>query len=421
MHATVVNDVRFGDVNRRRDLAMVGGRIVDSSTIDRRSLNADVIDGAGLLAIPSFVEPHLHLDKALLNRVHPSLTGTLADAIAVTAGLKAKFDRADILSRSREVLERAITNGTTLARVHAEVDPTVGLLSVEAMVELREEYRGTLELQIVAFPQEGIFSRPGTLPLLEAALRLGANVIGGCPYSERDVDDARRHVKVVFDLAERFGVPADFHADFADDASDARFALIDDIAEHTSARGLQHRVVAGHLTSLAASSPRARQETIARIADAGVSVIALPATDLHLGGRNDDRAVRRGITPIAELAAAGVRVAMSSNNVRNAFTPFGNVDQLQNALLLAQTAHLSTDAELELVLRMVTTGAAEILGVSNHVADIGGDGDLVLVDAARPTQAILDQSPRRKVFARGTVVAETVVEVHRYRARVDFS
>lgn len=419
MHATVVHNVRLGDDQRTHDLAMTGRRIVERSTVDARSPDVDVIDGAGMLALPSFVEPHLHLDKALLNGAVPNVTGTLAEAIAVTAELKATFDRVDILTRSREVLERAITNGTTVARVHAEVDPSIGLLSVEAMLELRDEYRGTLELQVVAFPQEGIFGRPGTLSLLEEALRLGADVIGGCPYGERDLDEALRHVTAVFDLGERYGVPVDFHADFADDGTDPRFSLIDDIAEHTQARGLQRRVVAGHVTSLAAASPRARNATIDRLADAGVAVIALPATDLHLGGRNDDRAVRRAIAPIAELAAAGVRVAMSSNNVRNAFTPFGNVDQVQNALLLAQTAHLSTDAELELVLRMVSTDAAAILGIPNHVVDIGGDGDLVLVDAARPTRVILDQSPRRKVLAGGTLVAETTVEVRRHRARVN--
>ena len=226
------------------------------------------------------------------------------------------------------------------------------------LLGLRESHADLVDLQVVAFPQEGILQSPGTEDLLVEGLRAGADVVGGCSYMEATPEECRDHVDRVFALAERFGVPVDLHADFADDTSDPRYALAGYIADRTRAHGMAGRVTVGHMTSLASLGADARKRTVADLADAGVAVVVLPATDVHLGGRSDDANVRRGIAPVRDLLDAGVRTGLSSNNIRNGFTPFGNADVLEIALFLAQTAHLGGPDDLATLIRMATDDAA---------------------------------------------------------------
>lgn len=367
-----------------------------------------VVDCAGRVVVPGFVESHLHVDKALLDRERPNPDGTLAGAIAVTGELKRGFTHGSVRDRARTLLDQAITNGTTLVRAHPDVDPIVGLTGVEVLLGLRDEYRDALDLQIVAFPQEGIAKAPGTLALLREALGAGADVIGGCTYNERTLAECHEHVETVLDLAEEFDVPADLHADFADDTSDPRFALARVIADAVVCRGMQGRVALGHMTSSASLPSAERADLFARLAEAGVAVVPLPATDLHLGGRADVHDVRRGVVPVRDLWAAGVTSAYSSNNVRNAFTPFGNADLLDIGLLLAQVGHLSGPEDLARVLDMATTSAARVVGIAEtYGIRPGADADLVLLSTTDPAGVLLDRPDRALVVKRGRVVAET--------------
>ncbi|UXN23610.1 amidohydrolase family protein [Curtobacterium flaccumfaciens] len=243
---------------------------------------------------------------------------------------------------------------------------------------------------------------------LRQALAAGADVIGGCTYNEHTLAACHEHVETVLDLAEEFGVPADLHADFADDTSDPRYALAGHIADRVTARGLQGRVALGHVTSVASLPRDERRVLFDRLAAAGVAVVPLPATDLHLGGRSDDHDVRRGVVPVRELWDAGVTSAYASNNVRNAFTPFGNADLLDVGLLLAQTGHLSGPDDLRRVLAMATTGAAEVVGVADtHGIRPGAAADLVVLSTTDPDGVLLDRPDRALVVKRGRVVAET--------------
>ncbi|MFF4752149.1 amidohydrolase family protein [Streptomyces sp. NPDC002514] len=370
---------------------------------------AEELDCQGRVVIPGLIESHVHLDKALLDRERPDTEGTLAGAIAVTGALKRGFTPRTVRDRARAVLDSAIANGTTLLRAHPDVDPIVGLLGVEVMLELRDEYADAVEIQVVAFPQEGILQAPGTLDLLREALRAGADVVGGCTYNEATVDDCRRHVDLVFELAREFGVPADLHADFADDTQDPRFALAEYIAEVTVESGLRGRVALGHMTSLAGREPADRRAVLGELAAAGVAVVPLPATDMHLGGRADAHNVRRGIAPVRDLWEAGVTCAYSSNNIRNAFTPYGNADMLDIGLFLAQTSHLSSPQDLARVLAMATTEAAEVVGIADRYGlRAGARADLVVLDTRRVADALLDRPARTAVIKSGRVVARTV-------------
>ena len=396
------------------DVRVVDGRIAEIGPGLVAAVGATTVVGDGCPVLPGLVEPHLHLDKAMLlgrQTGQHADGGTLDGAVAATAEAKKRFTHDDVVARAQDVLRRAVTHGTTLVRTPVDVDPTVGLTSVDALLEVRERWAGVVELQIVAFPQEGIAGRPGTDELLVEALRRGADVIGACSYAEDDVEGCRAHLRRVFDLAERFDVPVDVHADFDVAAStDPRQALAGEIAALTRARGWGGRTTIGHVTTLAGYDDAARRRLIDELATAGVGVVVLPPTDLYLQGT---------AAPVAELLDGGVATALSSNNVRNAFTPFGTVDMLDVTLLAAHTQRggasgatgggFGTRAGLDRLLDRATAGAAAMLGVSGHDLAPGSRADLVVLDAPRADHhtALLDRAPRRLVISGGDVVAST--------------
>ncbi|HEY9292724.1 MAG TPA: amidohydrolase family protein [Microlunatus sp.] len=366
------------------------------------------IDVGGRAVLPSFVEPHLHLDKALLDARLPNLEGTLAGAIKVTGALKAEFTVADCIDRARTVLDLAIANGTGAIRSHPDVDPIAHLVGVEAMLALQEEYRDRLDLQIVAFPQEGIIKAPESYALMEEALRGGADVVGGCTYNEPSLEQCHEHIDKVFDLAEKYDVPVDMHCDFAVDDSDPRYGLVEHIANVTIARGMQGRVTLGHMTSLAALSGQHRIQVWDKIRQAGINIVVLPFTDLHLNGRDDDHNVRRGVAPVTLMWDVGVSVGLSSNNIRNAFTPFGNADILDVALFMAQVGHMGSPTHFQQLIDTVTHRNAKIIGIDEgYGLQVGDRADLVVLDNTDPVDALLSRSVRSFVIKGGRVVAET--------------
>ncbi|HLI27613.1 MAG TPA: amidohydrolase family protein [Chloroflexota bacterium] len=360
-----------------------------------------VLDVGGRAVLPAFVEPHIHLDKAyLLDRLEAAglPAGTLAEAIASTARLKPTFTRTDLRARAERALHALLRHGCTAARVHVEIEPIVGLLGVEVHLELAAAYAGVFDLQLVAFPQDGIQRLPGVAELLEEALRLGCHVVGGCPYVD---PDPAAHIDQVFALAERWGRPVDFHLDFSDDPHEA---WVDHVCARARALGMQGRVAVGHLTSLAAMPPAEAAPRIAALVEAGVAVIALPATDLYLSGRRVDHAPPRGITRLRELHAAGVLVALGNNNLQNAFTPVGNGNPLQMAWLAGLAGQLGTSAEQRLLLEMVTTLPARILGLPPRGPTAGARADLVVLECIDPLLAVREVAPVAAVLRAGQLL-----------------
>lgn len=413
-----MSDVVLADVNigteKDRSVLIRDGRIA-AIEADRQLLetgpDTEVIECGHRALIPGIVEPHMHLDKALLDSRMPNLEGTLEGAIKVTGALKSQFTTEDVLERSRKVLDMAIAHGTTLIRCHPDTDPIEGLIGVEAMLALREEYRGRIDLQVVAFPQEGIIKAPGTLELMDRAMAEGADVVGGCTYNEPTLEECLRHIDAVFDLAEKYDAPVDMHCDFQVDTSDPRHALVEHIADVTIARGWQGRVTLGHVTSLGSLSGQHRIEVWDRIKQAGINIVPLPFTDMHLNARGDDHNIRRGIAPIALMWATGVSVGLSSNNVRNAFTPYGNADLMDVALFAAQTGHMGAPSDFEKLMDTITTQNARIVGVDEgYGTQVGDRADLVVLDAPDAATALLDRAVRSWVLKAGRVVATTTTE-----------
>lgn len=396
----IIRNVRIDDAKPLVDVAIQDGKIV--AIEENSALNAtNEIQGEGYVLIPSFVESHLHLEKAFVMDRKANRSGTLQEAIAVTAELKPTFTYDDIMERSRKVIRALVQNGTTYVRAHAEFDPGQGFTGFDAILQLRDEFKDIIDIQVVAFPQEGIFKYPGTEAMMIEAMEKGADVVGGIPYNDRD---AKEHVDFVFDLAKKYNKDIDLHQDFSDDAHNIS---IDYVAEKTIAMGWQGRVSVGHLTSLGALEPKRRDEVIQLIKEADISVMCLPATDLHLGARKDEYNVRRTLTPVRALRDAGVNVCLATNNIRNAFTPYGTGNLLHISMLAVPAAHLGGADDQITVLPMLTTNPAKALGLKNYGLAVGKNADLVLLNTDKISSVILDVPMPLKVIKHGKVIAET--------------
>ncbi len=394
----VLRGCHLPDRVERVDLAIAGGRIVGVGPVSGPA--RETIDVAGRLVTPGLVEAHIHLDKALLADRVAGSAGTAAEAIRLTGLAKRSFTVDDIGERARRVLDLAVAAGTTAMRAHVEVDPIVGLAGMDAMLPLKREYAPAVDIQLCAFAQEGIVQSPGTEPLLRRALGMGADLVGGCPYNDTD---ARRHIEIVFALAGEFGVDADFHVDFADEPEHLH---VREIIRQTVRAGWQGRVAVGHLTELAALPPVEQAAVIAELAAARIGVISLPLTDLYLMGRRDEQNVRRGLTPIRRLLAAGVPVALASNNIRNPFTPVGTADPAHLTFVGAVAAHMGTPELMRELVAAVTTHAARILNLRDYGCAAGCRADLVVWECREVEDIVAALPPRRLVVKAGRVTVE---------------
>ncbi len=399
----IVRGARLPSGGGRVDIGVAGGRIARIAPRIAETAPRELHAG-GRLVIPGLVESHFHLDKALLGAGAPSWAGDVQGAIRATAEAKRAFTVEDIRARARRVLDMAIRRGTTVMRSHVEVDPIVGLKGMEAILPLQREYAWAIDLQVCVFPQEGIFQTPGTEALMREALTLGGAAVGGVPYNDTD---GRAHLRLVFDLAREFDRDVDLHLDFFDEPGDL---LIGEVADLTRARGWEGRVSAGHVSALGALEPAALAPLAARIRDAGISILVLPATDLYLMGRRDVKNVRRGLAPVRRLLDAGVNVAVSTNNVQNPFTPFGDADLLRMANLLATAAHFGTTDDLVRVLDMATVNGARALRRTDHRLVEGARADLVLLDCTEPAEAVGAIPERLWVLKDGAVSVQNRVE-----------
>lgn len=404
----IFRNVRIDDSLPLTDVAVLDGKIVQIAPTIAVQATQEV-QGNGNVLIPGFVEGHLHLEKANVMHRKANRSGTLQEAIAVTAELKPTLTREDILERSTQVLRALVQAGNTHVRAHAEFDPSQGFTGLDVVLELRERFRDVIDIQVVAFPQEGILKLPGMKEMMVQAMEKGADVVGGIPYN--DVSPLE-HIDFVFELAKQYDKDIDLHQDFADDAENM---TIEYLARKTIEQGYQGRVCVGHLTSLGAVPPDRQAAIIDLLRQAGISVMCLPATDLHLGARGDSHNVRRALTPVRALRDAGVNVCLATNNIRNAFTPYGTGDLLNIAQLALSACHLGGADDQATVLAMLTTSPAKALGLKNHGLAVGNDADLVLIDTQSVRDVILDLPARLMVLKRGQVVATS-----EYRRSVAF-
>lgn len=400
----IIRQARLPGYDSLQDVAIENGLIQRIAPhIDGQA--ARVIEAGGKVLIPGLVDSHIHLDKAYIMDRLPNKSGTLMEAIQVTAKLKPTFTKEDVVERATRALFTLVSHGTTHIRTHAEFDPAQGFTGFETVMELKEKYRHLMDIQVVAFPQEGIFKCPGVEEMMTQAMDMGADVVGGIPYNDTP---AKEHIDLVFRLAAKYGKPIDFHQDFKDNADSM---TIEYICDKTIAEGMQGKVSVGHLTALAAVPPEELEPILRKMADAQINVMCLPATDLHLGARNDTYNVRRTVTPVRKLRDAGVNMCFATNNIRNAFTPYGTGDLMHIAMLGIPVCHLGGADDLPTVLPMLTTNPAKALGLSDYGLEVGKKADLVLLDSDSVETCVIDIPERLFVIKNGMVVVETIKEV----------
>jgi cytosine/creatinine deaminase len=364
------------------DIGIAEGRIAEIAADIAGDAPQEQLDGR--LVIPGFVETHIHLDKSCILERCRNEKGTLEEAIAAVAQAKLAFTEADVYARAQRTLEKAIVQGTTRMRTHVEVDPRVGLNGFNAVRRLARDYAWALDLQICAFPQEGLTNDPGTEELLIEACEQGAHLIGGCPYTDTD---PTTHTARIFAIARRFDLDIDFHLDFDLDPS---WMHLDEVCRQTEAHRWGGRVAVGHVTKLSAVDHARLAEIGRRLADAGVAVTVLPATDLFLMGRAHQHDVPRGVAPVHRLLGHGITCSLATNNVLNPFTPFGDCSLIRMANLYANIAQVGAPAELAACFDMVTTLPARLINATDYGIAVGRPADLVVLDSRDPAMAVAE-------------------------------
>jgi cytosine deaminase len=361
-------------------------------------------DADGRLVTPPLTEPHLHLD-ATLTAGDPRWngSGTLAEGIRIWAQYKETLETEDVKDRATRAVEWMAANGITRVRTHA--DTTEGTLTgVEALLELREEVSDLVDLQVVAFPQDGVFTRSEHEDLLREAMEMGCDLVGGIPHNEHTREDGVSSVKLAMDLAERHDTPVDLHIDETDDPG-SRYTEV--LASEALKRGLGERTTASHTTAMHSYSNAYADKLISLLSESGVSVVTNPPDNSVLQGRYDDYPRRRGHTRIDQLHDAGVTVGIGHDSVMDPWYHYGVGDQLDAAFVLLHYAHMSGRGDVGTLWRMLTAANATVFGAEGYGVAEGNEGSLVVYDSPTPFDALRTRAARTVVVREGRVVAET--------------
>jgi cytosine/creatinine deaminase len=372
----------------------------------------ETIDVSGRLVTAPLVEPHIHLDAVLtVGQPRPNVTGSLFEGIAIWAERVADLSYEDVQARVSQVLRWQLACGVQHVRSHVDVcDPQ--LRALRALVDLREQVGGLIDLQLVAFPQQGILAFDGGRELMRRAVELGADVVGGIPHYELTREDGVESVKFAMALADEHGLAVDIHCDETDD-DHSRFVEV--MAAETVRRGMSGRVTASHTTAMHSYNNAYAYRLISNIARAGLHMVTNPLDNSVLQGRFDGGPIRRGHTRIKQLQEAGVNVCIGHDSVMDPWYPLGYGDPLQAAFVLVHLGQMSGDAELRRLIEMITTNAALALGVPDYGLRHGGPADLVVFDAPTEADALRLVAPRTLVLRGGRVVARSEPARHTVR------
>jgi cytosine deaminase len=404
----IVRNARIADhpADRLVDIGVENGRIV--AIEPRLAAEGASYDAGGRLVCGGFVETHIHLDKScIIDRCAPE-TERQPHVVKRVAAVKRDFTVEDVRARGRRTLEKCISHGATRMRTHVEIDPGVGLRGFEGVAALVDEYKWAIDIELCVFPQEGLTNNPGTDELIVAALKRGAKAVGAAPNYD---SDPAGQIRRIFQLAREFGVEIDMHLDFGNspDAMDVHL-----VCELTEQYGLGGQVAVGHMTKMSTLPPAAFKKLARRLADAGVAVTVLPATDLFLMGRDQEFSVSRGVVDANVLTEEGVNCSISTNNVLNPFTPYGDCSLLRMANLHANVLQVSHTHRLAECFRMLTDRSARLLNLPDYGIAIGNPADLVVIDALSPEQAVAEICQPLAVYKRGRrTVTRHPPELHR--------
>lgn len=399
----ILRHAALPDGRRNHDIGISGGRVVAVEP-NLAATAAQEIDAAGQLVTPPFVDAHFHMDSTLsYGQPRVNQSGTLLEGIALWGELKPLLTQEAIVERALAYCDLAVAQGLLAIRSHVDVcDPR--LLAVEALLHVRDKVKPYLDLQLVAFPQDGVLRSPGALDNLTRALDMGVDVVGGIPHFERTMADGAESVRILCELAAERGLRVDMHCDESDDPLSRH---IETLAYHAQRLGLQGRVAGSHLTSMHSMDNYYVSKLIPLIREAGVAAIANPLINITLQGRHDTYPKRRGMTRVPELLAAGVPVAFGHDCVMDPWYPLGSGDMLDVAHMGLHVAQMTGQDAMRQCFSAVTETPAAILGLKGYGLTPGSQADLVLLQARDPIEAVRLRATRLKVWRRGRLVAST--------------
>jgi cytosine deaminase len=399
----ILKDCTLPDGRTGIDIGIAGDRIAAVQP-NLQAAAAQTLDAAGQLVSPPFVDAHFHMDSTLsygLPRVNGS--GTLLEGIALWGELKPLLSQEALVERALAYCDWAVAKGLLAIRSHVDIcDPR--LLAVEALLHVRERVRPYLDLQLVAFPQDGVLRAPDALRNLTRALDMGVDVVGGIPHFERTMQEGAESVRVLCELAAQRGLRVDMHCDETDDPLSRH---IETLAFHTQRLGLQGRVAGSHLTSMHSMDNYYVSKLLPLIREAGVAAIANPLINITLQGRHDTYPKRRGMTRVPELLEAGVAVAFGHDCVMDPWYGLGSADMLEVAHMGLHVAQMTGQDAMRACFAAVTETPARILGLDDLGIAPGKRADLVLLQARDPVEAIRLRATRLMVMRAGKVIATT--------------
>ena len=399
----VIRNASLPDGRRGIDIAVRGERIVETGPA-LALRGAREIDAGGDLVAPPFVDAHFHMDATLsygLPRVNQS--GTLLEGIALWGELKPHLTQEALAERALRYCDWAVARGLLAIRTHVDVCDD-RLLAVEALLDVQRKVAPYLDLQLVAFPQDGLLRSPTALANVKRAIAMGVDVVGGIPHFERTMADGAQSVRILCEFAAEQGLRVDMHCDESDDPLSRH---IETLASETHRLGLHGRVAGSHLTSMHSMDNYYVSKLLPLMREAGVAAIANPLINITLQGRHDTYPKRRGMTRVPELLAAGVDVAFGHDCVMDPWYSLGSGDMLEVAHMGLHVAQMTGQDGMRACFAAVTETPARILGLDGYGLAPGCYADLVWLDAASPVEAIRLRAARRMVMRRGRIVSET--------------
>ena len=403
----LVKNATLPDGRTNMSIAVLGGKIVEVSPgLDVPA--ADVLEAQGLLVSPPFVDAHFHMDATLsygLPRVNAS--GTLLEGIALWGELKPLLTHEALMARALAYCDWAVAKGLLAIRTHVDVcDPR--LLAVEALLEVKRQVAPYLDLQLVAFPQDGVLRGPlgpdQHLNNLKRALDLGVDVVGGIPHFERSMADGALSVQLLCELAAERGLRVDMHCDESDDPLSRH---VETLAFETQRLGLQGRVTGSHLTSMHSMDNYYVSKLLPLMAEAQLQVVANPLINITLQGRHDSYPKRRGMTRVPELLAAGINVAFGHDCVMDPWYSMGSGDMLEVAHMGLHVAQMTSQSAMRQCFDAVTVNPAQLMGLSGYGLKAGCFADFCWLQARDPVEALRLRATRLKVFRRGKLLAQS--------------
>ena len=405
MSELLIKNAKLRYSNHLTDILIKDGKFEKIGAVSEVPQNTETIDAAGNIVTPPVVDPHVHLDAVLVSGLlkRKNETGTLLEAIDIWSDWKKDLTKKMLKENARKVIDWYIANGVLRVRTHADcTDPT--LLTVESLLEIREEVKDLIDIQVVAFPQNGIFTDPANQALLKEAVNMGVDVVGGAPHIEFTREDGVKDVETVYDIAEENGLMIDIHID---ETGDPHSRFVEVMAKESISRRMGEKSTASHTTAMHNYNNDYAYKLIGNIAKSGMSMITNPFDNAVLQNRMDGYPRKRGLTRVDEMLDRGINVAIGHDSIMDPWYSMGKASMTLAAFLLFHMGHMNGAAQIQQLFDMITDNSAKAMCLDDYGIKEGNQADLIIFDAATESDIIRLQSECTHVIRKGKIICRT--------------